>query len=109
MSKKANTGVEMIASHDPPGPVAETAAEQTEIAFVPVSERQYGTRAAPDMIITVGHRSQQKKKRKRNPGLNGAEDNAEMFDYTVEQNLLDADDLKGGGPATKKRNRGESI
>jgi len=98
----------MYVFHDPQGSVGrpETATGQTEMAFVPSSERQHPTPAVADTIITVGQRGQQKKKRKRNPVSNGPDDDAEMFDYTAEPSLLDVGDVKKVGPVTKKRNRG---
>ena len=83
--------------------------EQTEIPFVPVSERHHTTSAAADTIITVGQRSHQKRKRKRNTTSNGAEDDIEMFDFTVEPSPLDGGDMKGVGPVAKKRNKGKDI
>lgn len=85
---------------------AETVTEQTEVAFVPASERQYTTSGVADTIITVGHRGQQKKKRKRNLAPNEMQDDANMFDYTAEPSLLDTCDVREVGPVTKKRNKG---
>jgi len=88
---------------------AETATEQIEIAFVPTSERQHTFPAAGDTVITVGQKSQQKKKRKRNLAPNGSEDDIEMFDYAAEPSLLDVGDMKQVGPVTKKRNKGKGV
>lgn len=101
----------MVDSHDPSGSAAgiETATEQIEMAFVPASERQHATSTTGDTIITVGQRSQQKKKRKRNPASNGQEDDIEVFDYTTEPSLLDVGGMKQVRPVTKKRNRGEHV
>lgn len=82
------------------------ATEEIEMAFVPAPERQQ-TSPVVDTIVTVGQRSQQKKKRKRNLTSNGLE--AEMFDYTAEPSLLDAGDMKQVGPMTKKRNKGKRV
>ena len=82
------------------------ATEEIEMAFVPAPERQQ-TSPVVDTIVTVGQRSQQKKKRKRNLTSNGPE--AEMFDYTAEPSLLDAGDMKQVGPMTKKRNKGKRV
>ena len=79
------------------------------MAFVPASERQHPTQAIADTIITVGQRSQQKKKRKRNPASNGPEDDVEIFDYAAEPSLLDVGDVKKVGPVIKKRNRGTRV
>jgi hypothetical protein len=98
----------MITLRDPLGSM-EVAAEEIEMAFVPAPERQQTTPAAADTIITVGQRSQQKKKRKRNLTSNGPEDEAEVFDYTAEPSLLDAGDMKQVGPMTKKRNKGTRV
>lgn len=84
--------------------------EETEMAFVPASERQHTASAVADTIITVGQRSQQKKKRKRNLASNGLEDDVEMFDYATEPSLLDAgDSIKQVGPMAKKRNKGKCM
>ena len=83
--------------------------EETEMAFVPASERQNMAPTTADTIITVGQRSQQKKKRKRNLESNGPEDDVEVFDYTAEQSLLDAGDVKQVGPVAKKRNKGKHV
>lgn len=92
--------------YDPVGSAtqAETVTEQSEVAFVPTSERQHTTPGVADTIITVGHRGQ-KKKRKRNLASNEMEDGANMFGYT-EPSLLDACDVREVGPLTKKRNKG---
>lgn len=97
--------------HDPLGSAtgAEIATEETEMAFVPASERQRTTPTTTDTIITVGQRSQQKKKRKRNLASNGPEDDVEVFDYTAEPSLLDTGGTKQVGPMTKKRNKGERM
>lgn len=79
------------------------------MAFVPASERQPTTSAVADTVITVGSRSQQKNKRKRNMALNGPEDDVEMFDYAAEPSLLDVGDTKQVGPVTKKRSKGERM
>lgn len=101
----------MVVFHGPLESVAgaETAAGQIEMAFVPASERQHLTPAVADTIITVGQRSQQKKKRKRNTALDGLEDDVEMFDYAAEPSLLDVGDVKKVGPMIKKRNRGVCV
>lgn len=88
---------------------AESPTEQVEMAFVPASERQHTSSATADTIITVGQRSQEKKKRKRNPALNGPEDDIKVFDYTAEPSLLDVGDTKQVGPVTKKRNKGKHV
>lgn len=95
----------VVALRNPFDSVAEVEAvtEQIEIPFIPVSERQHTTSTTADTIITVG---QQKKKRRRNLASKGAEDNVEMFDYTIEPSLLDGGDGKEVGPAKKKRNKG---
>jgi len=79
------------------------------MAFVPASDRQCSTPAIVDTVITVGQRSQQKKKRKRNPASNGPEDDVETFDYAAEPSLLDVGDVKKVGPVIKKRNRGTRV
>ena len=84
------------------------ATEEIEMAFVPAPERQQTTPVL-DTIVTVGQRSQQKKKRKRNLTSNGPEDEVEMFDYTAEPSLLDVGDTKQVGPMTKKRNKGKRV
>ena len=103
--------METVAFHDPPGlgTGAEMATGQIEMAFVPASERQHPTPAVADTIITVGQRSQQKKKRKRNMASNALEDDVEMFDYAAEPSLLDVGDVKKVGPVIKKRNRGTRV
>lgn len=108
---KVRTETEVAALCDSLGSAAETETitAQPEIAFVHVSERQHTASAAADQIITVGQRSQQKRKRKRNMASNDAEDDIEMFDYTVEPSLLDGGDVKEVGPVTKKRNKGKHI
>jgi hypothetical protein len=101
----------VVSLRDPLGSVAkaEAAKEQIEIGFVPVSERRHTTSTFADTIISVGQRSQQKKKRKRNPASNGVEAGVETFDHTVEPSLLDEGDVKEVGPVTKKRNKGKRI
>lgn len=101
----------MITLRDPPGSVAgaEVTTEEIEMAFVPAPERQQTTPAAADTVITVGQRSQQKKKRKRDLTSNGPEDEVEVFDYTAEPSLLDAGDMKQVGPMAKKRNKGKRM
>lgn len=109
---KVKTDMEVVALRDPLGSVAETdtATERAEIAFVPLSERQHTTSATADTIISVGQRSQQKKKRKRNLAPNEAEgDEIEVFDYTVEPSLLDGGNVKEVGPVKKKRNKGKHV
>ena len=96
----------MITSLNPPDG-AETTAEQTEMAFVPASERQHTIPSIADTVITVGKRSQQKKKRKRGPVSNGSDE--DVFNYTAEPSLLDVGDMKRVGPVTKKRNKGERV
>ena len=99
----------MIDSHDPLGSLAraETAVEQIEIP-VPAPERQHMGSAAADTVITVGQKSQQKQKRKRNPVMDELED-VEMFDYAIEPSLLDVGDVKKVGPVIKKRNTGKRV
>lgn len=107
---KVQTETEVVALRDPLDLVTEAkaATEQTEIAFVPISERQHTTTTAADTIITVGQRSQLKKKRKRNLASNGAEDYIEVFDYAVVPSLLDGGNVKEVGPMAKKRNKGKT-
>lgn len=101
----------MASLHDPCGSEvkAETVEEQIEIGFVPASERRHTTSAVADTIITVGQRSQQKKKRKRNLASNGLEEDIEMFDHTAEPSLLDGGEAKEVGPVKKRRNKGKPI
>jgi len=105
---KCKTEGEATVRRDPVGSTAqvEMVTEQTEVAFVPASERQYTAPSVADTIITVGQRGQQKRKRKRNLAPNEMEDGANMFDYTAGPSLLDACDVREVGPVTKKRNRG---
>ncbi|KAF9651576.1 hypothetical protein BDM02DRAFT_3110300 [Thelephora ganbajun] len=105
--RAAKTEAEAIALHDSLGSVAraQTTTAQIEVAFVPASERQHTTSEIADTIITVGQRSQQKKKRKRNPASNVPENDVEMFDYTAEPGLLDVSDMTQVGPVTKKRSK----
>jgi hypothetical protein len=86
------------------GTDADPVTEQTEIVLAPALERQSMT---ADIAITVGQRSQQKKKRKRKLSSGGAEYDTGMFDYTTEPSLLDVGDLREVGPLAKKRNKGE--
>ena len=108
---KVESETAALTLHDPVDSVdeAEATMEQTEIAFVPVSERRHTTSAAADTVITVGRRNQQKKKRKRNVTSNGAEDDVEIFDYSVEPSILDGGDVKEVGPVKKRRNKGKHI
>ena len=101
----------MAALRDSLGSVIETEAdqEQIEIGFVPASERRRTTPAIADTIITVGQRSQQKKKRKRNAVSNGLEDDVETFDHTAEPSILDGGEVKEVRPVKKKRNKGKRI
>lgn len=108
---KARTEAEMIALRNSLGSVAEAemVTEEIEMGFVPASERQHTTSGAADTVITVGQRSQQKKKRKRNLASNEPEDDVEMFDYTAEPSLLDVGDMKQVGPVAKRRNKGKRL
>ena len=100
----------MITPHAPPDSVDdnEIVTGDAEIAFVPASERQGRPLPAPDIVITTGQRSRQKKKRKRHL-LEGVGDDAEAFNCDSEPSLLDASDEKEAGLVTKRRNRGKHF
>ena len=105
------TEAEVFAPHSPPVSVEadDMATEEAGIPFVPSSERKRMTFATADTIITVGQRSQQKKKRKRELVPNGTEGDVEMPNPSAEPNLLDAGEVKVIGPVAKKRNKGKLV
>jgi hypothetical protein len=85
------------------------AKEEAGIPFVPASERKSMSFSTADTIITVGQRTQQKKKRKRDLAPNGTGDDTEMPNPAAELNLLDAGEVKEIGPTAKKRNKGKLV